>query len=120
LRSARRPPRRAKQRPAIRTSVSNTGPVPVYDVGFAGQAANINGVAAWHQLAQPLMPSGSDSPAGSTTSWAWETDDDLDPETARVEVFIRDAVGVCWRLRPGGHYEEYADGMLPPGRWKTT
>jgi hypothetical protein len=109
-----------QQRRAIRTWVRNTGPVPVYDVGFAWQATDINGVAAWHQLARPLMPSSGESPAESTTSWPWEIEDDFDPETAQVAVFIRDAASVCWRLRPGGHYEEYADGMLPPGLWKTT
>jgi hypothetical protein len=109
-----------QRRRAIRTWVRNTGPVPVYDVGFAWQAANINGVAVWQQLARPLMPSSGDSPVESTTSWPWAIADDFDPETAQVAVFIRDAVGACWRLRPGGHYEEYAEGMLPPGLWKTT
>jgi hypothetical protein len=67
------------------------------------------------------MPGTWESPAEATESWPWAIADDVDRSVVTAAIFVRDAAGNRWRVRPGGHYEEYAEGLLPPGAtWKTT
>lgn len=108
------------------TYVRNAGSVPVYDVAFARWVAGE--LVLWSEGVAPLMPAmhiDSAEPAAhwdsSTLQWGWQVPDDTDPETIEVAVFIRDAAGNRWRLRPGGYYDEFHDIMLPPGAtWNTT
>jgi hypothetical protein len=102
-----------------RTYLRNTGPVPVYDIGFGWWVGEK--LDYWSTRATPLMPATYAAPAEATESWPWTIPDDVDPDTIEVAVFIRDAAGNRWRLRPGGHYDAYSDEMLPPSTpWAIT
>jgi hypothetical protein len=102
------------------TYLRNAGTVPVYDIAFSW---SIGGrYRTWSQRATPLMPPAAEQRQGEAGEhWQQQVEPDWDPELIEIAVFLRDAAGNRWRLQPGGHYEEYADGMLPPGAtWKTT
>lgn len=108
-------------RPSMVSSayVRNTGPVPVYDLGFGwwiGERLHI-----FVNRATPLMPRDIEIREGeSAEGWHQTIPPGADSETITVALFIRDAAGQRWRLRPGGHYEPFNDAMLPPDTWHTT
>jgi hypothetical protein len=108
----------AKPSMVSRTFIRNTAPVPVYDLGFGWWIGDR--LDFWSRRGTPLMPASYAAPAEATESWSWTIPDGVDHETIKVAVFIRDAAGNLWRIRPGGHYEPYTDDMLPPGQWKIT
>lgn len=102
------------------TYLRNAGPVPVYDVAFSWW---INGQQdLWSCRSTPLMPHDMSLRDGeSEAHWYQPIPADGDPETIEIAVFIRDAAGYRWRLRPGGRYEEFSDDMLAPDDiWPTT
>jgi hypothetical protein len=100
------------------TYVRNTGIVPVYDIAFGLWTGGE--MRLFRQYTNPLMPAEHAEATEATEQCSWVIPEDTDLETIKVAVFIRDAAQTRWRLRPGGHYDEYTDDMLPPGAWKTT
>jgi hypothetical protein len=104
---------------AIRVSVRNTGPVPVYDLTFGVWTDELT--YCWQRHIAPLMPGTWASPAESTDGWTWTIPEGVDLDVVTIAVFIRDAAGNRWRVQPWGHYDEYRDGMLPADKsWRTT
>lgn len=101
------------------TYVRNTGQVPVYDLGFGWWIGDT--LDTFVNRATPLMPPDVELREGeSAEGWHQSIPPGTDTTTITVALFIRDAAGQRWRLRPGGHYEPFDDAMLPPGTWNIT
>lgn len=101
------------------TYVRNAGPVPVYDFGYGYW---IDGrLDDFVNRVTPLMPPGVERREGESAEYFTQViHPGTDTDTITVAVFIRDASGNRWRIRPGGRYEPYTDDMLAPGTWDTT
>jgi hypothetical protein len=112
------PQETAGRRPGMVSStyVRNTGPAPVYDVGFSFWIGDT--LEAFSTRPAPLMPPGGERAEDSETHWHQPIPHGIDAGTINVAVFMRDAVGNLWRLRPGGHYDAYREDMLPTGTWR--
>jgi hypothetical protein len=101
------------------TYVRNTGTVPVYDLSFGWWIGDR--LDTFSNRVTPLTPPDVEIREGeSSAHWHQAIPPGTDTDTIRVAVFMRDAAGNRWRIRPGGHYELYTDDMLPPGTWTTT
>jgi hypothetical protein len=81
----------------------------VYDLAFARWVGDEFDL--WSERIAPLMPTVLVEPAGFTEQWGCQIPDGTDPKAIQVAVFMRDAAGNRWRLRPGGHYDKREPGL---------
>jgi hypothetical protein len=99
------------------TYIRNTGPVPVYELGFGWWIGDR--LDTFVNRVTPLMPPGVEIREGESAE-GWHQAIPPGTDTITAALFIRDAAGQRWRLQPGGRHEPFDDAMLPPGTWKTT